>query len=143
MSSYLIERIIGLPNVEVVVGSEVGALAGENDRLSEVTLRDRGTDSPRSIAARHLFLFIGAEPNTDWLAGSNVDLDERGFVVTGSGSLAHETSCEGVFAVGDVRSGSVKRVASSVGDGAQVVAAIHQYLAAETAGAQPLVAATR
>ena len=63
--------------------------------------------------------------------------------MTGTGGLPHETSCEGVFAVGDVRSGSIKRVASSVGDGAQVVAAIHQYLAAETAAAQPLVAATR
>ena len=143
MSSYLIERITGLPNVEVVVGGEVSALAGDGDRLSEVTLRERGGAETRSIAARHLFLFIGAEPNTDWLAGSNVDLDERGFIVTGAGSLAHETSCEGVFAVGDVRSGSVKRVASSVGDGAQVVAAIHQYLAAETAAAQPLVAAIR
>jgi thioredoxin reductase (NADPH) len=143
MSQYLIERITGLPNVEIVVGSEVDTLAGERDRLSEITLRDRRDGSMRSVAARHLFLFIGAEPNTDWLAGSNIDLDERGFIVTGAGSLAHETSCEGVFAVGDVRSGSVKRVASSVGDGAQVVAAIHQYLAAETAAAQPLVAAIR
>ena len=143
MSSYLIERITGLPNVEVVIGSEVSALEGEGDRLSEVTLRHRGSGETRSIAARHLFLFIGAEPNTDWLAGSNVELDERGFVMTGAGKLAHETSCEGVFAVGDVRSGSVKRVASSVGDGAQVVAAVHQYLAAETAAAQPLVAAIR
>ena len=144
MSSYLIERITGLPNVEVVVGSEVSALAGVGDRLSEITLRDRRGGGPRPIAARHLFLFIGAEPNTDWLAGSNVELDERGFIKTGAGGgLPHETSCKGVFAVGDVRSGSVKRVASSVGDGAQVVAAIHQYLAAETAGAQPLVAATR
>lgn len=143
MSHYLIERITGLPNVDVVVGSEVSALGGEGDRLSEIILRDRGKGKTREIAARHLFLFIGADPNTDWLVGSNVTLDERGFVVTGGGRLAHETSCEGVFAVGDVRSGSVKRVASSVGDGAQVVAAIHQYLAAETAGTQPLVAATR
>lgn len=143
MSSYLIERITGLPNVEVVIGSEVSGLAGESDRLSEVTLRNRGDGSTRSIAARHLFLFIGADPNTDWLADSNVALDERGFIVTGAGSLAHETSCDSVFAVGDVRSGSVKRVASSVADGAQVVAAIHQYLAAEMAGAQPLVAAIR
>ena len=143
MSSYLIERITGLPNVELVVGSEVSALAGEGDRLSEVTLRDRREDSTRSVAARHLFLFIGAEPNSEWLAGSNIDLDDRGFIVTGAGRLAHQTSCESVFAVGDVRSGSVKRVASSVGDGAQVVAAIHQYLAAETAAAQPLLAAIR
>jgi thioredoxin reductase (NADPH) len=135
MSAYLVERITGLPNVEVVVGSEVSALAGERDRLAEIRLKDGRDGTTRSIAARHLFLFIGAEPNTDWLAGSNVALDERGFVITGAGRLAHETSCEGVFAVGDVRSGSVKRVASSVGDGAQVVAALHQYLAAEAVSA--------
>jgi thioredoxin reductase (NADPH) len=80
-----------------------------------------------------LFLFIGAEPNTGWLSGAGVALDPKGFVVTGGdasgerGSL--ETSRRGVFAIGDVRSGSVKRVASSVGEGAQVVAALHAYLA--------------
>ena len=147
MSSYLIERITGLPNVEIVVGSEVSALDGEDDRLSEIALRNRGDGSTNAIPARHLFLFIGADPNTDWLRESEIALDDRGFVSTGeqagSGRLPHETSCSGVFAVGDVRSGSVKRVASSVGDGAQVVAAIHQYLAAGVAADQPLVAATR
>ena len=79
---------------------------------------------------RFLFSFIGAEPNTDWLQSSGLKLDERGFVVTGGEDrLPLETSRRGIFAVGDVRSGSVKRVAASVGDGAQVVAAIHQYLA--------------
>jgi thioredoxin reductase (NADPH) len=77
---------------------------------------------------RHLFLFIGAEPNTDWLAGSGVELDVKGFVVTG-GRKALETSLPGVYAIGDVRSGSVKRVASAVGEGAQVVAALHGFLA--------------
>lgn len=147
MSHYLIERITSLPNVEVVVGSEVSALSGEGDRLSEITLRDRADGSIRAVPARHLFLFIGADPNTDWLHESNVALDDRGFVVTGkaagSGCLPLETSCSGVFAVGDVRSGSVKRVASSVGDGALVVSAIHQYLAAGVAVDQPLVAASR
>jgi thioredoxin reductase (NADPH) len=81
---------------------------------------------------RHLFLFIGAEPNTGWLSGSGVTLDAKGFVVSGGdassvhGSL--ETSRRGVFAIGDVRSGSVKRVAASVGEGAQVVAALHAFL---------------
>ena len=85
---------------------------------------------------RHLFLFIGADPNTDWLAGSGVALDPKGFVLTGAKASANrhllETTCPGVFAIGDVRSGSVKRVAASVGDGAQVVAALHGYLAASS-----------
>jgi thioredoxin reductase (NADPH) len=83
---------------------------------------------------RHVFLFIGADPNVDWLAGSGVALDPKGFVLTGAEAGGHrrllETSCPGVFAVGDVRSGSVKRVAASVGEGAQVVAALHDFLTA-------------
>ena len=93
--------------------------------------RSGGMETRRAV--RQLFLFIGAEPNTDWLGGCGLELDEKGFVRTGSsctqGRLPLETSRPGVFAVGDVRSGSVKRVAASVGDGAQVVAAIHAYLA--------------
>ena len=95
--------------------------------------RDRkpGAETRRPI--RHLFLFIGAEPNTDWLAGSGLKLDPRGFVLhrrgAGDERLPLETSRRGVFAVGDVRACSVKRVAAAVGDGAQVVAAIHKYLA--------------
>ena len=147
MSQYLVDRITGLPNVEIVIGSEVSALDGEGDRISKVGLRAIADGSFRDIAARHLFLFIGADPNTDWLGNSEVALDDRCFVLTGEqagpGRLPHETSCRGVFAVGDVRSGSVKRVASSVGDGAQVVAAIHQYLAAAATADQPLVAAIR
>jgi thioredoxin reductase (NADPH) len=81
----------------------------------------------------HLFSFIGAEPNTDWLAASGLKCDSRGFVCTGADSgadrLPLETSRRGVFAVGDVRAGSIKRVAAAVGDGAQVVAALHAYLA--------------
>ena len=91
-----------------------------------------GEEERRSI--RHLFLFIGAEPNTDWLAGSGVASDQKGFVLTGADAGANrhplETSRAGVFAIGDVRSGSVKRVASAVGEGAQVVAALHRALAA-------------
>ena len=104
-------------------------------QLSAVTVRDRATGNTITKGASYLFSFIGAEPNTDWLRSSGISLDPRGFVLTGdeagAGRLAHETSRRGVFAVGDVRSGSVKRVASSVGDGAQVVAAIHAYLATE------------
>jgi thioredoxin reductase (NADPH) len=77
------------------------------------------------------FLFIGAEPNTDWLSGSGFALDAKGFALTGADKRRPlETSREGVFAIGDARSGSVKRVAAAVGEGAQVVATLHAYLAA-------------
>ena len=82
---------------------------------------------------QHLFLFIGAEPNTDWLSGSGVALDRKGFVLTGADTTESrqplETSRPGIFAIGDVRSGSVKRVAAAVGEGAQVVATLHATLA--------------
>jgi thioredoxin reductase (NADPH) len=92
-----------------------------------------------------LFLFIGAEPNTDWLDGSGIALDAKGFILTGrdAGPDRHplETARRGVFAIGDVRANSVKRVAAAVGEGAQVVAALHSFLAAETprpADSQPV-----
>jgi thioredoxin reductase (NADPH) len=141
MSQYLIERIAGLANVDVVIGSEVSALYGSDGRLDAVDLRDRTSGEETRYPAAHLFSFIGAEPNTGWLSDCGLKLDRGGFVVTGAaaGDGRHplETSRAGVFAVGDVRSSSVKRVAASVGDGAQVVAAIHAYLA-ERAG-QPVV----
>jgi len=133
MSAYLVERIKGLDNVEVVTGVEVSALEGEQGMLEAIRWQARSGGMETRRAVRQLFLFIGAEPNTDWLGGCGLELDEKGFVQTGSsctrGRLPLETSRPGVFAVGDVRSGSVKRVAASVGDGAQVVAAIHAYLA--------------
>ena len=134
MSQYLIERIASLPNVEVVSGCEISKLDGQSELLDCVGIRDRSTGKTSALRARFLFSFIGAEPNTDWLRPSGIALDERGFVLTGDEAgndrLPLETSRRGVFAVGDVRSTSVKRVAASVGDGAQVVAAIHKYLAA-------------
>jgi thioredoxin reductase (NADPH) len=133
MSQYLIDRIESLPNVDVVVGCEISGLDGSDGLLETVSWRDRSSGTETSQPARFLFSFIGAEPNTDWLANSGLSLDSRGFVLTGQDvgedRLPLETSRRGVFAVGDVRSGSVKRVAASVGDGAQVVAAIHSYLA--------------
>ncbi|HEY3814746.1 MAG TPA: FAD-dependent oxidoreductase [Caulobacteraceae bacterium] len=133
MSQYLIARIEATPNIKVVVHAEVSDLTGEGGRLDAITWRDRQTGVETNLALNHLFLFIGADPNTDWLAGSGVGLDDRGFVVAGGeaheGRRPLETSVPGVFAIGDVRSGSVKRVASSVGEGAQVVAAVHAYLA--------------
>ncbi|HVL30263.1 MAG TPA: NAD(P)/FAD-dependent oxidoreductase [Sphingomicrobium sp.] len=130
MSSYLVERIEGLPNVDIVAGAEVAGLSGHGEALDAICLRDRGTAGEAWRQVRHLFSFIGAEPNTGWLAASGLKLDNQGFIIAGEhGRLPLETSREGVFAVGDVRSGSIKRVASAVGDGAQVVAAIHSYLA--------------
>ena len=143
MSQYLIERIEGLANVEVVIGGEVSRLDGADGKLSLVELTDRSSGEARAIAAGHLFSFIGAEPNTDWLAGCELALDRGGFIVTGeaAGDGHHplETSRRGVFAVGDVRASSVKRVAASVGDGAQVVAAIHTCLAHQDQQASALL----
>jgi thioredoxin reductase (NADPH) len=100
-------------------------------------VRWRGrTGEVTRLPARHLFLFIGADPNTDWLAGSGVRLDAKGFVVTGEAAAPGrgplETSRRGVFAIGDVRAGSIKRVAAAVGEGAQVVAALHAHLSGAT-----------
>ena len=133
MSQYLIERIRAQTNIEVVIGSEIVELEGEGGILSGIAWRDRNTGAIAKRPVRYLFSFIGAEPNTDWMAGSGLKLDERGFIVTGDDlgddRLPLESSRHGVFAVGDVRSCSVKRVAASVGDGAQAVAAIYAYLA--------------
>jgi len=134
MSRYLVDRIAGLPNVEVLMRTEVTELEGSEGRLTAISWRCRQSGGIVSRPIRHLFLFIGAEPNTDWLAGSGVALDPKGFVLTGADAAENcrplETSLPGVFAIGDVRSGSIKRVAAAVGEGAQVVAALHTMLAA-------------
>lgn len=133
MSHYLIERITELPNVEIVTGAQIVALEGAGGRLSGIVWRDILSGAESQRAASQLFSFIGADPYTEWLAGSGIALDARGFIRTGAdaspGRHSLETSRKGVFAVGDVRSGSVKRVAASVGDGAQVVAALRPALA--------------
>jgi thioredoxin reductase (NADPH) len=136
MSRYLVDRITSLPNVKVVTGAQVSGVEGSNGILEAVRWRLGATGEEVRRPIRHLFLFIGAEPNTDWLAGSGVALDAKRFVLTGAdsgGRHALETSWRGVFAIGDVRATSIKRVAAAVGEGAQVVAALHSYLA-ETAG---------
>jgi thioredoxin reductase (NADPH) len=135
MSRYLVERIEGLPNVETITQAQITGLEGQPGQLEAVRWRlASGEEVRRPI--HHLFLFIGATPNTQWLDPSRVVLDPKGFVLTGAdvspGRRQLETSLDGVFAVGDVRSGSVKRVAAAVGEGAQVVAALHAYLAKDT-----------
>jgi thioredoxin reductase (NADPH) len=142
MSHYLVERIQNSPNIEVREETEVDELLGD-ERLSEIKLKGKGAGS---IAVSSIFIFIGAEPLTDWLDGV-VARDELGFILSGPEMLevpngkqmweAHkpkrlpmllETSLPGVFVAGDVRSGSVKRVASSVGQGSIAVQLIHEYL---------------
>ena len=134
MSRYLIDRIAALPNVELHVDSEIVDLHGDPATgLTGTRFRDRRTGAIRECSSRHLFLFIGADPTTDWLDGC-VALDRTGFVLTGEHAgdgerLPLETSCPGIFAVGDVRAGSTKRVAAAVGEGAAVIAQIHSFLA--------------
>jgi thioredoxin reductase (NADPH) len=133
MSRYLIDRIGGLENVHLTTHSAVTALEGRDGLLEAVRWRDVRTGEETRRSVRHLFLFIGAAPNTDWLADSEIALDDKGFIRTGldagEGRGALETSFAGVFAIGDVRCGSVKRVAAAVGEGAQAVAAVHAHLA--------------
>jgi thioredoxin reductase (NADPH) len=140
MSTYLVDRINAAPNVTVRCGSEVGAVDGD-DHLERLTLVERSTGRREEVEASWLFVFIGASPRTDWL-GEAVARDTHGFVLTGpevvtSGApwglgrapFALETSLPGVFAAGDVRLESMKRVASAVGEGAMSIYLIHRYLA--------------
>ncbi len=142
MSRYLIQRIEGNPTIDLRINTEVTALEGTN-HLERVQWRDAGTGSTETRAIRHVFLMTGAVPSTDWLREC-VALDAKGFIKTGPGlspedlAAAHwpltraplllETSLPGVFAVGDVRGGNVKRVASAVGEGSIAVAFVHQVL---------------
>jgi len=133
MSRYLIDRIAGLSNVEVLTHAEVSGLEGRDGVLEAVRWRRGISREEVRRPIRHMFLFIGAEPNAEWLSGSGVALDAKGFIVTGTeagvGHYPLETSRRGVFAIGDVRSGSIKRVAAAVGEGAQVAASLHAVLA--------------
>ena len=140
MSRYLIDRIRALPNVDLHVGTEVVGLDGDRmTGLATATFRERAGGTSRSVPLGHLFLFIGADPNAGWLDGC-IEMDGKGFVLTGSdiprgaGVFRRtprqlETSAPGIFAIGDVRAGSTKRVAAAVGEGAAVVAQIHGLLA--------------
>ena len=143
MSSYLIDQIAATPNIRLRPCTEVVGVEGSG-HLESVALRDLNTGTDETVAAGALFIFIGAEPATEWLDGL-VARDERGFVVTGSTLLKDgkrppgwgltrdpfllETNVPGIFAAGDVRCGSIKRVAAAVGEGAIAVQFVHQYLA--------------
>ena len=146
MSKYLIDRIESHPHVQVRVGTTVTALAGE-PTLERATFAT--PDGELDVDCTALFSFIGAEPNSSWLAG--VAVDEHGFVLTdraldqvalgeawtamGRGPLPYETSRPGLFAVGDLRSGSTKRVAAAVGEGSAAVRSVHEHLAMTPAAA--------
>jgi thioredoxin reductase (NADPH) len=140
MSLYLVEQIRAKDNIEVRVGCSVVAARGDG-HLAAITLSEAGSE--REVPTSWLFVYIGAQPRTDWL-GSAVMRDDRGFVLTGQELLASsstspwplartpyalETSVPGVFAAGDVRQDSMKRVASAVGEGAMAVYLVHRYLA--------------
>ena len=131
MSSYLVERIAAQPNIHVLLETHLSALDGQDGVLESIRVRDRVGAETRT-PVRHLFVYIGADPNTGWLAASGLALDGDGFVRTEgactAGQWAFEASIPGVFAIGDVRSGSTKRLAATVGEGAQVIATIHRYL---------------
>ncbi|MEO1268588.1 MAG: FAD-dependent oxidoreductase, partial [Myxococcota bacterium] len=129
MSSYLSGRLESDPAIHVHFQSEVCALHGDT-KLEAVTIRDRVDGRERRIETNALFIMIGAAPNTDWLAKS-IKLDPKGFVLTGSevgGRSTYETSRRGIFAVGDVRAGSTKRVASAVGEGSVVISIVWEHV---------------
>jgi len=138
MSRYLIDRIAATRNIELVTQTEIVALDGTADAgVRQVRWRDRKSGAETTADIHHVFLFAGADPATNWLEGCGVQVDRSGFVITGVASDKSrnspvsllESTVPGVFAVGDVRSGSVKRVGGAIGEGAQVVAALHRYLA--------------
>jgi thioredoxin reductase (NADPH) len=132
MSKYLIDRIASAPNIELRTRTEIVGLEGTRQAgLESIRWRNRDTGAEETHDIRHVFLFLGADPSTQWLQQCGVALDEKGFV-TARGAvhgLPLETSVPGVFAIGDVRAGSTKRVGAAIGEGAAVVAEIHAFLA--------------
>ena len=147
MSRYLVDRIAALPNVTLRVQTEIVGLEGDpTEGLTAAVFRNKALDETQRYAMRHLFLFIGAEPNAGWIERCTAS-DRHGFILTGADLPAGarrerrpafplETSQPGVFAIGDVRAGSTKRVAAAVGEGAAVVAQILAALALASEGAR-------
>jgi thioredoxin reductase (NADPH) len=134
MSSYLVERIAATPNIELLTRTEIVEIGGTRETgMTSVTWETRDPRRTQTHPIRHAFLFLGADPSTGWLQECGVSLDDKGFVVTAQDpALSHQTSVRGVFAIGDVHSGSVKRVGSAIGEGAAVIAQVHRFLAARS-----------
>jgi len=144
LSKYLIDRIGAAPNIQVLTRTDVTALQGQTS-LEEITLRDCDTGQERRAATHWLFVCIGGVPQTDWAVAAGIVRDEGGYLVTGPDLVRGgerpaswpldrdpfhlETNIPGVLAAGDVRHGSIKRVASAVGEGAMAVGLVHRYLA--------------
>jgi thioredoxin reductase (NADPH) len=153
MSRYLIDRIDATPNIELRPHTELKQLHGDrHDGLTAVSWRDNQTGVEEERPIRNVFLFVGADPETRWLESCGVAFDSHGFVRTGQATESLiagympaplESSVPGVFAVGDVRSGSVKRVGGAIGEGAAAVAQIHQYLATLPAAQEATQRTTR
>jgi len=137
MSKYLIDRIAATPNIELLTQTQIVGLSGSHESgVESVSWRSRESDNTETRPIRHVFLFLGANPSTDWLKDCDVAVDDKGFVTTAHDlTLPLQTSVPGVFAIGDVRAGSVKRVGGAIGEGAAVVAQIHAYLARQQAEA--------
>jgi len=135
MSQYLVDRIEAHPVIDVAASTVIEGVDG-GEHLETVTLRHTATGEVTPAPARGLFCFIGARPATGWLPAA-VERDEDGFIRTdetlGGSRLPYETSLDGVFAAGDVRLGSMKRVAAAVGEGSSVIRSVHQYLSANAA----------
>jgi thioredoxin reductase (NADPH) len=137
MSRYLIDRIAAAVNIVLMTETEITRLEGDEAGLTSIAWTHRRTGVTEGGPIRNLFLFVGADPETGWLGECGLALDKAGFVLTGRdvpgaapGKPGLEASRPGVFAIGDVRAGSVKRVGGAIGEGAAVVAAIHGALAA-------------
>jgi len=129
MSDYLLQRLQSHPRITIHLRTEVTELQGD-DALTGITIRDKTMGQDWMLQTAALFIMVGAAPNTGWLSGL-AQLDNKGFLRTGrdaGGSSQYETSCPGLFAVGDVRAGSVKRVASAVGEGSVVMSAVWSHI---------------
>ena len=143
MSKYLIDRIGNIGNIELRARSEIVDVTGSRETgIESVTWKHSDTGEKVTRPIHQVFLFLGADPCTDWLKGCGVDVEDNGFVVTGHGNhLSLETSVSGVFAIGDVRAGSTKRVGAAIGEGAAAVAQIHAFLARQNETASVSAAA--
>src|SRR5262249_23622849 len=131
MSPYLIDRIAATPNIELLTNTQISGLSGARESgVESVTWSSRVSGKTETRPIRHVFLFLGAEPTTDWLEDCDVAVDDKGFVTTGHDlTLPLQTSVPGGFAAGDVCAGPVKRVGGASGGGAAVVGQTHAYLA--------------